>query len=250
MNTLFYKESLTSLKEFWEEKGRTGTFENGYHIRLEGITTIINKLTDALDKKLILDIGCGPGIIPQLFPKTTTVIGLDFSISMLNSATHRIQQLIRGTAFNLPFQNGVFEVVTCFFVLSDYSLKNLFFLEVNRILQNNGLFIFVDYSPNDGHWRLKKTIRLLLGKHCNIFLETADSLQSRLEQTGFHVQQTELIQFYPKFELKRYLTSDQDLQMIKKRDLNVWKEIQQLTNCQEINREFILLIANKPDHHS
>jgi ubiquinone/menaquinone biosynthesis C-methylase UbiE len=248
MKERFYKASIGSLKEFWEEKGRTGSFERGYHIRYEGITNIIEKLADSLDGKLVLDIGCGPGIIPSLFPSKTKVIGLDFSIAMLQSATSRIQQVIRATAFNLPFHTEVFEVVTCFFVMSDYSLKHPFFLEVNRVLQNNGLFVFVDYSPNDEHWRLKKKIRLLLGQNCNIFIENTKYLQSKLKQTGFHLLQTELIQFSPKFELTRYIPSARELKQIKKRDPILWKDILLLNNSQEIKREFIFVIAKKPNH--
>lgn len=245
MTALFYKDSIHSLQTFWEEKGKTGSFERGYHIRLDGILQMIEKMTNLLEGKLVLDVGCGPGIIASHFPNNTTIIGLDFSISMIQSAINRIQRLIRGTAFNLPVANDIFEVVTCFFVMSDYSLKKPFFIEVNRVLQTNGLFVFADYSPNDEHWRLKKRIRTLLGKDCNIFIEPTDCLQNKLKQTGFYVQQTESITFHPTFELKRYVTSDKELQHIAKSDPMVWKYLQHLTHWKKIKREFILLLAKK-----
>ena len=187
-----YKGSLGSLKEFWEDKGRTGSFERGYYIRLEGISRIVEKISEFIDDKLILDIGCGPGIVASFFQQNATVIGLDFSISMLKSARSRIPQLIQGNVFNLPFLNEVFEVATCLFVASDYSVKDGIFLEAYRILENNGLFLFSDYSPNDEHWILKRRISPLLGESCNIFIESEESLSNKLERSGFKVQKENL----------------------------------------------------------
>jgi len=171
MKESFYKGSIGSLKEFWEDRGRTGSFERGYHIRLEGISSIVRKAAELIDGKRIPDIGCGLGIAASLFPTNTQVIGLDFSISMLRSARNRIQYLIRGDAFNLPFPNGVFEAATCLFLASDYSSKEGIFSEAHRILEKRGLLLFSDYSPNDEHWILKRRMRPLLGESCNIFIE-------------------------------------------------------------------------------
>ena len=176
MKESFYTGSMSSLKQFWEDKGRTGSFERGSYMRIEGVSNIVNKITELIDGRLVLDIGCGPGIAASLFPQDTKVIGLDFSISMLESTKNRIQQLIRGDAINLPFRKEVFEVATCFFVAADYAVKRDIFLEAYRILKDNGLFLFADYSPNDEHWILRWRIRPLLGESCAIFIESEESL--------------------------------------------------------------------------
>jgi len=240
-----YKRSLSSLKEFWEGKGRTEAFEKGYHIRLEGISNIVNKVKQFIDDKLVLDIGCGPGIVASIFPHNTKVIGLDFSISMLRSAKNRIRQLIRGDAFNLPFPNEVFEVATCFFVASDYSVKDGIFFEAYRILENNGFFLFSDYSPNDEHWFLKRRISPLLGESCNIFIESEESLSNKLERDGFKVVATEFIKFAPSFELGRYIKSEKELERLRNADPSLWEYIQDRLSSKKIRREFILLISKK-----
>lgn len=245
MEGSFYTGSKASLKEFWEEKGRNGSFEIGYQIRLEGITKIVDRIAEFIDRKLVLDIGCGPGIVASLFRGNTEVVGLDFSISMLRSATNRIPRLIRGNAFSLPFRNEAFEAATCLFVTSDYSTKMGVFSEAYRILEENGVFLFADYSPNDEHWTLKRKIRPLLGESCNIFIESRESLQNKLERSGFEVRKTELISFNPEFELNRYLKSEKEAERLGQTDPSLWQHVQHLMQIKEITREFILLISSK-----
>ena len=240
-----YRGSIGSLKEFWEERGRTGSFERGYNIRLEGISSIVRRVARFIDGKRVLDIGCGPGIAASLFPTNAQVIGLDFSISMLRSAKNRIQYLIRGNAFNLPFRNGVFEVSTCFFVASDYSPKDGIFSEAYRILAKGGLFLFADYSPNDEHWILKRRMRPLLGESCNIFIEGSESLRIALERAGFKVQATEFIRFNPRFELGWYIKSEKELAQLSEIDPSLWKHIQCDLDNKRIRREFTLIISKK-----
>lgn len=245
MKESFYKGSIGSLKEFWEDRGRTGSFERGYHTRLEGISSIVRRVARFIDGKRVLDIGCGPGVVASLFPRNTEVVGSDFSVSMLRSAKDRIQQLIRGNAFNLPFRNGVFEVATCFFVASDYSSKDGIFSEACRILAKGGLFLFADYSPDDEHWILKRRIRRLLGESCDIFIEGAESLRTRLERSSFKVQETESIGFNQRFELGWYTRSEKESAQLEKTDPRLWKHIQHLMKGKKIGREFTLLISRK-----
>ena len=240
-----YKGSLNSLKEFWEDKGRTESFERGYHIRLEGISNIVDKISNFIDNKMVLDIGCGPGIAASLFPQNAKIIGLDFSISMLKSAKHRIPQLIHGSIFDLPVVDEVFEVVTCFFVASDYSVKDGIFSEAYRVLENNGLFLFSDYSPNDEHWILRRRTSPLLGESCNIFIESGESLKNKLERAGFKVQKTEFIKFNPQFELGWYIKSEKELEQLKDTEPSLWEYIQHRMNNKKISREFILLFSRK-----
>ena len=164
---------------------------------------------------------------------------------MLRGAKNRIQRLIRGNAFNLPFCDEAFEAATCFFVTSDYSSKMGIFSEAYRILEEGGVFLFADYSPNDGHWALKRKIRPLLGESCNIFIESRESLQSKLERSGFEVRRTELIRFSPKFELNRYLKSEKETERLSQTDPSLWQRVQHLMQTKEITREFILLISSK-----
>jgi len=139
----YYTGSFISLREFWEGKGKTKSFERGYSIRLEGIKQIVNEIRKYLRGRLVLDVGCGPGIAATLFPANSRVIGLDFSISMLRRARNRIPQLVQGSAFNLPFRDCSFNVITCLFVASDYSDKGAFFVRQTECSKKRGFSFFL-----------------------------------------------------------------------------------------------------------
>lgn len=233
-----YKGPLCSLKKFWEDRGKT--YNSLGKVRFEGISKIVNKITKLVDDKLVLDIGCGPGMVASLFPQDTKVIGLDFSGPMLKSAKSRIRELMLGSALNLPFYNEVFEVVTCLFLASDYSIKDKFFTEAYRVIEDNGLFIFADYSPNDESWILRRRIQPV-----NIFIEDEKSLSNKLERAGFKVQKSEFIRFNPSFNLGRYIKSERELEQLKETDVNLWRYIQNRISSNKIRREFILIISKK-----
>ena len=241
----FYTGSFRSLKEFWEDKGKTGSFEKRYSIRLEGISQIVNGVREFLEGKLVLDMGCGPGVAASLFPTNAMVVGLDFSISMLKSAKGRILQLVRASAFNLPFCGEVFEAATCFFVMSDYSHKDGIFSEAYRVLRNKGFFMFADYSPMDEHWILKRGIRPIMGERCNIFIESKESLLNKMTQVGFRVQNAQYINFNSPFGLGWYIKSEKEMERLKETNLGLWKQVQCHMDNKKIRREFILLIGEK-----
>jgi ubiquinone/menaquinone biosynthesis C-methylase UbiE len=238
-----YKGSVESLKDFWER--RSGSFERDYGIRTEGIVKIVKEIAGLIEGKLVLDIGCGPGIAGKLFPKNSDTVGLDFSISMLRRAKNRLRQLVLGDSLNLPFRSKTFEIVTCFFVASDYSQKEGIFSEAFRVLKDKGLLLLADYSSRDAHWKLRRRIRPIMGENCDIYIEGEKSLSSKLEQTGFKVQEAKLIRFNAAFELRRYLRTEAELQLLKETDPDLLMHLQDLTEHKRIRREFILLIARK-----
>jgi len=241
----YYTGSLASLKEFWEEKGETKSFEKEYSIRLEGIKKTVNEIRTYLRGRHILDVGCGPGIAASLFPTDSRVIGLDFSISMLRSAKNRIPHLVQGSAFHLPFPACSFDVVSCLFVASDYSDKTGIFNEAHRVLRENGFLLFADYSLNDGHWKFKRTIRPLMGEKCNIFLDNETFLSNEMRNAGFGVRETKHVQFRTSFKLERYVTSEDEMNRLKANNLDLWIDVQRCIENMKIDREFILIIGTK-----
>lgn len=241
----YYKGSFAGLQDFWEERGKTKSFEKDYSIRVEGIKQIVNEIHAYLRGRLILDVGCGPGIAASLFPADSEVIGLDFSISMLRNARNRILRLVQGSAFNLPFGDCSFNVTTCLFVASDYSDKMGIFNESYRVLKENGFLFFSDYSLNDEHWEFRRTIRPLMGEKCNIFLKDEDSLSNDIRQAGFKVQETKHLQFTTSFKLKRYVRSKNEMNRLKTNNPDLWNDIQGCIKNKKIHREFILIIGRK-----
>lgn len=99
-----------------------------------------------------LDMCCGTGDITRLLSKKAsqsgTVVGLDFSSGMLNTAIQRDRDhqviFLQGDAMRLPFKERSFDIVTV-----GYGLRNLVDIraslrEVHRILKPGGRFVSLD----------------------------------------------------------------------------------------------------------
>jgi len=70
---------------------------------------------------ILLDVGCGPGLLPALFAERgCECFGVDFDFSLLTSGL--IRTLTQADAFSLPFQSATFSLVTAtnlLFLLDD-----------------------------------------------------------------------------------------------------------------------------------
>ena len=241
----YYKGSFVGLKEFWEERGETKSFERDYSFRLDGIKQIVKEVGVYLRGRLVLDVGCGPGVAASLFPVDSRIVGLDFSISMLRNAKSRIACLLQGNGFSLPFRDCSFDVITCLFVASDYSNKTGIFYEAHRVLREDGFLVFSDYSVNDEHWRLRRAIRPILGEEGTIFLGDEESLLSEMRKAGFEAKETRHVQFAASFKLDRYVRSVDEMDLLRTSNLDLWNDLQRCIRSKEIEREFLLLVGAK-----
>jgi ubiquinone/menaquinone biosynthesis C-methylase UbiE len=238
-----YKGSIELLRDFWER--RSASFEKDYGIRQKGIVKLANETAKLIDGRLVLELGCGPGIIARFYPRNAEVVGLDFSSLMLKRAKKRIQKLVLGDTLSLPFRSETFEVVTCFFMASDYAAKENIFSEAFRALETGGVFLYADYSPDDEHWRLRREIRPTLGESCDIHIEGSKELSEKLKHVGLIVHEAKLIRFSAEFRLERYVKSRNEIQRLKEISSNLWKRLKVCAESGRIEREFILLISRK-----
>lgn len=80
-----------------------------------------NKVIEHLDAKkgkpTALDVGCGPGLVMDLFSSTFEVQGIDIDPEMVRSAKERGLKVFQGDAHALPFEDGSFDVAYCSFTL-------------------------------------------------------------------------------------------------------------------------------------
>jgi ubiquinone/menaquinone biosynthesis C-methylase UbiE len=101
--------------------------------------------------KAWLDLGCGSNIFrPWAMNKKeegvyvdccSIVVGLDRDFSQLRA--HRsIDLKVQGDIANLPFRESAFDIVTANMVVEHLAKPEVQFLEVNRVLKPQGVFVF------------------------------------------------------------------------------------------------------------
>ncbi len=101
----------------------------------------------------MLDLGCGHQFYrswrrdeeESFIKKNKNIFGLDYDFfSLINHRT--ITNRARGEIAILPFKSGSFDVVLCNMVVEHLENPEIEFKEANRILGDNGVFIF--HTPN------------------------------------------------------------------------------------------------------
>ena len=98
---------------------------------------------------LILDVGCGTGILfDQIADKADAIVGLDFSIETLLQAKERVRkenlrdvQLIQADADNMPFRKEVFNIAFAMTILQNTPNRSETLAEIKRVARNNAFFV-------------------------------------------------------------------------------------------------------------
>lgn len=109
-------------------------------IQEEKYRTLLPKIT--LKKiDLILDAGCGTGMLLEKFTQKHTAVGIDFSKEMLRIAKNKIKNsnLIRADLNNLPFRDNIFSKILGITVIQNIEKPQIAIREIARTLQKKGL---------------------------------------------------------------------------------------------------------------
>ncbi len=118
----------------------------------------------------VLDAGCGPGVMSELalrlIPDLRITL-LDPLDVMLDAAKSRVSNphciFTKGFFEELPFSDGVFDVVMCGFSLRDSKDLDRALDEIKRVLKPDGKLLLVDLGKPDnpimcwltgGYWRI------------------------------------------------------------------------------------------------
>lgn len=64
-----------------------------------------------------LDVGCGPGLLMELFSSMLDARGLDIDPGVVETCNNRGQKAIVGKAEELPFEDNSFDIVYCSYLL-------------------------------------------------------------------------------------------------------------------------------------
>ena len=100
-------------------------------------------------KKLILDVGCGPGFL-EVRLKTrrldVRLVGIDIDSEMLSTARAESGlEPVRANAAQLPFEDGSLDCVVSSASLKDWANQRAGLLEIVRVLRLGGIAYLYDF---------------------------------------------------------------------------------------------------------
>ncbi|MBP2133306.1 ubiquinone/menaquinone biosynthesis C-methylase UbiE [Methanomicrobium sp. W14] len=144
---------------------------------------------DFSEKMAILDVGCGGGKnisnLLELAPKAE-VFGADYSEASVKKSKDFNREAIKkgrckvfhASVGNLPFEDESFDAVTAFETVYFWPDLNINFTEINRILQNGGVFMVCNEAASQ-----KDAEKWL--KYIDMSVFTGDELSSAMKNAGF-----------------------------------------------------------------
>lgn len=110
------------------------------------------KLARQLKAKTILEAGSGTGFwLNMLRQVTPQLYGLDFSEGMIAQARKRPAplKLTRGTATQLPYQTGTFDLLYCVDAIHHFGDHHAFIREAFRVLKKGGALAIIGHDPHE-----------------------------------------------------------------------------------------------------
>jgi ubiquinone/menaquinone biosynthesis C-methylase UbiE len=111
-----------------------------------------------LDKRRILDVGCGTGerlaALADMGARPENLFGVDLIRDRISEARQKHPGITFqwGNAENLPFTDSAFDLVTVFTVLSSIlscEMASHVCLEINRVLRSGGAVIWYDFRVHN-----------------------------------------------------------------------------------------------------
>ena len=103
-----------------------------------------------LQPQRVLDLATGSGDLAQAVQSAcpqAKVLGADFSVPMMREAQARhFRSLVAADGLALPFQDGVFDVLTVAFGLRNMASWPAALQEMNRVLRPGGRLFVLDFS--------------------------------------------------------------------------------------------------------
>jgi ubiquinone/menaquinone biosynthesis C-methylase UbiE len=139
----------------------------------------------------VLDVGCGSSVIIQ---SLNNAVGMDVSMGKLRFLRRRGIDLVRASAFALPFRDAAFDCVISSQVIEHIPYDEALFSEIERVLQPGGVLIIgtPDYATLG--WQIIEPLygALMPGGYRDEHIThyTRESLSGTLRSHGFVHEET------------------------------------------------------------
>jgi len=170
-----------------------------------------------------VDLGCGTGLFSEA-AGVRSIIGVDFSSSLLALARTRMNTVLQKNIFDLTLAKDSVDNAISLFVMDDYppERKRAFFSKTFSFLKPGGHFFFAAYSPRDERMgKMREAIDSKAGARLEVQLEDSASYEDKLKECGFMIDNSEVFRTHGVFETR--------------------------SHEMRLRREFIIISARKPE---
>lgn len=174
----------------WQLSGDAPTAYNRFALKImEPWTDDLILAAGCRDGDRILDVACGTGVVANrinlISGKLCTVTGIDLNEGMLNVARRNPQiEWHQGSASELPFETGSFDVVLCQQGLQYFTDRGAAMTEMRRVLTPGGrmaLNVWGALERQPFHAALVDGVAMFLGKDAQSAFDLAFSLNTAAE---------------------------------------------------------------------
>lgn len=201
----YNQEDVEKVQEYYDarlasEPGKYSTQEE-FKLRFELVSSY---LEDIDHPTKILDVGSGTGVAAENLKRFGVVYGIDISPKSIEEARkyNRCDKCYVGIAEELPFEDGMFNVVVCTEVLEHLLDPSKALSEMNRVLIMGGNLIISTPNP----WYYQLFIRIAKNKirrrKWGQIIENPISplkLKKSLRKSGFKVEDFKTVYFKPDY---------------------------------------------------
>jgi 2-polyprenyl-3-methyl-5-hydroxy-6-metoxy-1,4-benzoquinol methylase len=202
----YNQEDIRKVQEYYDaflasEPGKYSSLEE-FKSRFEPVLSYLKGINSHPTK--ILDVGCGTGMASEMLKRFGVVYGIDISQKSIEEARkyNRCDKCYVCIAEELPFEDGMFNVVVCTEVMEHLLDPSKALSEMNRVLNIGGNLIISTPNP----WYYQLFIRMGKGKirrrKLGQIIENPISplkLKKNRRKSGFTVDDFKTVYFKPDY---------------------------------------------------
>lgn len=158
-------------------------------------TDVAKRFSEIKFSKL-LDVGCGTGYLINLLRDRSDAVfyGLDLSPEMIKVARKKLGEsvyLAEGSALTLPYDDSVFDVVTCVQSFHHYPDPTKAMKEAYRVTANGGRYILSDTGVGGlGQW-IDNHLMFKLMNSGDYAAYSRHDIEKMMRQAGFEIETSE-----------------------------------------------------------